>query len=182
MAPAPRGAEKQWFVMRDLKRRNAKEPAYAMLTAKGFEVFTPMRWEISGRGTRRIRREVPVVSDLLFVHSDYDTLKAVTDRVPTLQFRFLRGHTYGKAMTVRTVDMNRFIAAVRSSESPKYYLPGEVTPAMFGRQIRIVGGPLDGYEGRLLSLRGARTKRLIVELAGYLAVAVEVNPEFIQMI
>ena len=26
--------------------------------------------------------------------------------------------------------------------------------------IRIEGGPLDGYEGRLLSIRGARVKRL----------------------
>ncbi|MCM1484299.1 MAG: UpxY family transcription antiterminator [Muribaculaceae bacterium] len=168
--------------MRDLKRHNAKEPAYAMLAAKGFEVFTPMRWEITGRGSRRIRREVPVVGDLLFVHSDYDSLKAVADRVPTLQFRFMRGYSAGKPMTVRTADMDRFIAAVRSSESPRYYLPGEITPAMFGKQIRIVGGPLDGYEGRLLSLRGARTRRLIVELAGYFAVAVEVKPEFIQMI
>ena len=48
---------------------------------------------------------------------------------------------------------------------------------MYGRMIRIEGGPLDGYEGRLLSIRGARVKRLIVEIPGLLVAAVEVDPE-----
>lgn len=34
--------ERQWFVMRDLKRRNAKQPAYLMFKDKGMEFFTPM--------------------------------------------------------------------------------------------------------------------------------------------
>ena len=36
----------QWFVMRDLKRRNAKLPAYQQLADSGMEVFTPMMWQI----------------------------------------------------------------------------------------------------------------------------------------
>ena len=38
--------EAYWYVMRDLKRRNAKNPAYSMLEDAGFEVFTPMKWEV----------------------------------------------------------------------------------------------------------------------------------------
>ena len=53
---------------------------------------------------------------------------------------------------------------------------------MVGRAVRIIGGPLDGYEGRLLRLRGARAKRVIVELPNLIALAVEVQPEFIQLI
>lgn len=58
----------------------------------------------------------------------------------------------------------------------------DLTPAMYGRMIRIEGGPLDGYEGRLLSIRGARVKRLIVEIPGLLVAAVEVDPEYIRLL
>ena len=36
----------QWFVMRDLKRNNAKLPAYKMLSEMKIEIFTPMKWKI----------------------------------------------------------------------------------------------------------------------------------------
>ena len=58
----------------------------------------------------------------------------------------------------------------------------ELTPAMYGRMIRIEGGPLDGYEGRLLSIRGSRVKRLIVEIPGLLVAAVEVDPVYIRLL
>lgn len=35
-------SEKQWFVMRDLKRRNANSLAVHELAKAGLEVFTPM--------------------------------------------------------------------------------------------------------------------------------------------
>ena len=71
---------------------------------------------------------------------------------------------------------------VNTAVSPQYYLPEEITPQMFGHKIRIVGGPLDGYEGYLQTVRGSKVKRLLVELDNYLAVSVEVLPEFIQLI
>lgn len=85
-------------------------------------------------------------------------------------------------MTVLDLEMEKFISAVSSSNSPQYYLPEEITPQMYGRKIRIVGGNLDGYEGYLLTTRGSKVKRLLVELENYLAVSVEVLPEFIQLI
>ena len=33
-----------WYVMRDLKRPNAKLPAYKQLSDEHLEVFTPMQW------------------------------------------------------------------------------------------------------------------------------------------
>lgn len=85
-------------------------------------------------------------------------------------------------MTVGTEEMERFIHAVGTSESPEYYRPEEVTEAMCHKRIRIIGGNLDGYEGSLLTTRGSKKKRLLVELPGLLAAAVEVEPEYIQLI
>ena len=42
-----------WFVMRDLKRPNAKLPAYKFLAEQGLEVFTPMTWRLSVRHGKR---------------------------------------------------------------------------------------------------------------------------------
>ena len=89
---------------------------------------------------------------------------------------------YRKPMTGGHAEMNRFIRAVHSDDSPRYFLVEELTPAMYGRMIRIEGGPLDGYEGRLLSIRGSRVKRLIVEIPGLLVAAVEVDPEYIRLL
>lgn len=170
-----------WFVMRDLKRSNAKLPAYKLLLERHIEFFTPMKWRLATRAGKKIREKVPFMQDLLFVHDTRDHLDPVVERTPTLQYRWLR-NTYREPMTVSDKDMERFIRAVGTSESPRYYLPEEITSSMYGRRIRIVGGPLDGYEGCLLTMRGSKVKRLLVELPNLLAVGVEVNPEYIQMV
>lgn len=127
----------------------------------------------------RIREEVPFIQDLLFVHETQNNLDAVVEKIPTLQYRWLRG-TWREPMTVADTDMERFIRAVDATES-RYYLPEEITPTMYGRKIRIEGGPLSGYEEGC-SRHGLKVKRLLVELEGFLAVGVEVDPEYIQLI
>ena len=170
-----------WFVMRDLKRPNAKLPAYKFLAEQGLEVFTPMTWRLSVRHGKRIREERPFLPDLLFVHCDRSLLDPLVELVPTLQYRYIRG-AYCEPMTVGEAEMDRFMRAVRSTDSPRYYQPGELTPAQYGRMVRIVGGPLDGYEGRLLSVRGSRVKRLLVDIPNLLVAGVEVQPEYIQVL
>lgn len=171
----------RWFVMRDLKRRNAKLPAYKQLIEMGIKVFVPMKWQVVKRKGDIMREEVPVIQDLLFVYDSRLHLDPIVETIPTLQYRWLH-HTFREPMTVSDVAMEKFIVAVSSSKSPQYYLPQEITPQMYGRKIRIVGGPLDGYDGYLLTTRGSKIKRLFVELEDYLAVSVEVLPEFIQLL
>lgn len=171
-----------WYVMRDLKRANAKVTAYKLLRDRQIMVFTPMRCRLVTRQGKRLREEQPFIRDLLFVYDTRTNLDPIVAKTPTLQYRYFHGGKYREPMTVPERAMQRFIHAVSVSDNPLYYLPEEITPAMFGRRIRIVGGPLDGYEGSLLTTRGSRTKRLLVELPTLLAVAVEVSPEYIQML
>lgn len=175
-------ADKQWFVMRDLKRRNANTLAIHELTAAGLEVFTPMTQMVMTIGGKKQRREVPVIQDLLFVHEARDTLDPFVERTSTLQYRFVSGKTQHEPMTVRKEDMDRFIFAVKNTETPVFYKPGEITQAMYGKKVRIVGGIFNTYEGRLLSVKGMRKRRLIVEVPNLVAAAVEIEPEFIQLI
>lgn len=177
-----RGAgSERWYVLRDLKRANALLPGYRQLAGLGMEVFTPTECRLVVRGGRRVREEVPFIRDLVFVRGSRPDLDAVVERVPTLQYRWLRG-TWREPMTVGDEEMGRFIHAVRASGSPRYYLPGEVTPAMCGRRVRVVGGPLDGCEGRLLRVRGSGVRRILVGLEGLLSAGVEVSPEYLEFV
>lgn len=182
MTSTEKDKQAAWYVMRDLKRANAKKPAYKLLADKQFHVFTPMQWKLVIRQGKRIREQQPFIRDLLFVYEPRHRLDPLVEQVPTLQYRFYHGGKYCDPMTVPEQDMQRFIHATQATDSPVYYLPEEITPAMHGKQIRIVGGVLNGYEGRLLTTRGSKVKRLLVELPNFLAVAVEVNPEYIQII
>lgn len=171
----------QWFVMRDLKRSNAKFPAYKLLEDLKIEYFTPMVWKLVVRNGKRMPVEVPFMQDLLFVHDSRKVLDPIVERTNTLQYRFLKDG-YRTPMTVRDADMERFIKAVEVTNNPCFYSPKEITPDMLGRLVRIIGGPLDGYIGRLLKVRGARIKRLLVELPSLITVAVEVMPDYVEFV
>jgi len=171
----------RWFVLRDLKRANSKQPAYKLFEEKNVEYFTPMKSKLVVVKGKQVRKEVPCIPDLLFVHDTRETLDPIIEAHPTVQYRWLR-NKFREPMVVSDAEMERFIHAVSVSGIPKYYLPEEITPAMLNRKIRIVGGPLDGYEGTLLTLRGSKVKRLLVEIPGLLLAGVEVNPDYIQFI
>lgn len=171
----------RWYVMRDLKRSNAKFPAYKILSDLKFEVFTPMVWKLVHVKGKSVPKKVPFIPDLLFVHNSRAMLDPIVDKITTLQYRFLRdGHR--TPMVVEEREMERFITAVETTENPHFYAPDDIKPNMVGKYVRIVGGLLNGCEGRLQKLQGSRVKRLFIELPNLLIVAVEVRSEFIQII
>lgn len=172
---------KQWYVLRDLKRANARRFNWQELRDSGFEVFTPLRQIVSHQGNKRIRKEVPIVNDLLFVHSSKSILDPIIEKTPTLQYRYLKKQ-YMKPMTVNESDMRRFLKVTEDAEKVRYYTPGEIPVSMVGKPARVIGGPLNGYEGKILSIRGSKIRRLLVELPGLISAAVEVNPEFIEIL
>lgn len=178
------GQEAQWFAMRDLTRPNAKLPAYKLLAEAQFSVFTPLTTKVVENGARRKRIEVPVVHDLLFVYSEKERLDRIVERTETLQYRYVKGGGYREPMVVPTADMERFIAAISSTKTPRYYQLDEITPNMYGARIRMVcNGPLNGFEGSLLKIKGSGKKRLVVKLPGLLAAAIEIaNTDFVELI
>jgi len=172
---------RQWFVMRDLKRGNAKQPAYKLLGELKIRFFTPMVWKLRIRQGKRVRQQVPFMPDCLFVYDSRKVLDPLVEQIATLQYRFVKGGNH-QPMTVRNADMERFIRAVDAMNNPCFYTPEEINPDMLGKKVRIVGGLLDGYEGCLQKMQGSRIKRLFVELPNLLTATVEVQPEFIQVL
>lgn len=170
----------QWYVMRDLKRPNARQRAYEQLESLGFTVFTPKVSQIVVRQGKKVRMEVPYIPDLFFVRCSRDLLDPIVESERTLQYRWNR-HKWREPLTVSEADMDRFMQAVAATPFPRYYHPSEITPQMYNRRIRIIGGLLDGQEGTLVTTRGSKVKRLLVEIPGLLAVSVEIRCEYIEV-
>lgn len=179
-----------WFVMRDLKPANAKGRAFRVLVGKLKDVFTPTIKSVKRKqgkvvldGDKPVIIEKPYINDLLFVYDTYQRVKECVDATPKFQFRYFKSVGYQKPVCVPEKEMEYFRAAVEMSlQSPKYFRPEELTDSDFSRKVRIIGGPLNGYEGKLLKRRGTSLKRLVVELPGILSVGVDVEPEFIEFI
>ncbi len=178
----PNLSPRQWFVMRDLKRANAKLPAYRQLLDAGLEVFTPMHTVLKSLKGRQRKVVQPVIRDLLFVHETRAVLDPIVEVTPTLQYRFERGKGYMVPMVVRDEDMQKFLLAVSSAKSAVYLLPEEMTPKMIGRTIRITGGPLEGFTGKLVSIKGSRARRLMVAIPDILVACVEIETRYVEIL
>lgn len=177
--------DRHWYVLRDLKRPNAKEPAYLQLRSEPYrveKVFTPM---VTRERVRKGRKEVlrtPYLSDLVFAYDSRERLDRVVAAIPTLQYRFVKGGAQNEPMMVRDKEMDEFVAVVETGLPLRYYAPEEVSPAIYGKTVRVIGGALDGRTGRLLSSRGKHPRRLIIELGGILSAAVEFDADYVVVI
>lgn len=169
--------EPEWFVMRDFKRFNAQERAFEVLAQRGFEVFTPMKRTTIKRLGMTMEVKLPVIPDLLFVHSLRAPLDEVVGTIRTLTYRYPKGGDFYHPMYVQRDDMERFKTVVTNVDSPVYYMPDEISPSMFGRNIKIIGGPLDGQIVTLIKSQGSKRKRFVVQLPDLLMAVAYLEPE-----
>ena len=72
--------EDRWYVLRDLARPNAKQPAYKQLQAMpemADSVFIPMIQRVFSEFGKRVVRFVPFMPDLVFVHKSKEELDPI---------------------------------------------------------------------------------------------------------
>ena len=178
--------EDRWYVLRDLARPNAKRPAYKQLQAMPEMkdcVFVPLKQHVFTEFGKRVVRFVPFMPDLVFVHKSKEELDPIVRQMDLLQYRYVRGGKQFEAMTVRAKDFEKFWDAVEQTDNVEYFSYDEVSPQLYGKQIRIIGGRLNGFEGRLMSKRGSKFKRLLIDLKECnLSAAFQVESEYIQLV
>ena len=180
-------SEDRWYVLRDLARPNAKKPAYKQLQEMpGMAdcVFVPLKQHVFKEFGKRVVRFVPYMSDLVFVHKSKEELDPIVREMPLLQYRYVRGGQQYEAMSVRHQDFEKFRDAVNTTNNNvEYYSFDEVRPEIYGSSIRIIGGRLDGFEGRLMTKKGSKFKRFLIDLQECnLSAAILVESEYIQVL
>lgn len=171
--------EVHWFVMRSLTNLLQME---ARLQQEGFECFLPKTTRLRVGPHFRKVEVAPIVPPYIFVHADYDSIRAFKLNYDRLSFIPVVGSTTHSTMKVSDKEMEDFIRVVSQREEKTHiYSAGEI-PLAAGQRIRICGGPLAGVEGKLVKLKGVRDKRLMVSVGGIMLATTPIDKTFVQLI
>lgn len=143
------------------------------LDQAGFESFVPMRYVVTQdtRG-RKIKKYVPVVRDLIFIRTEHTLMHSLKQQYESLRNIYIPSED-GKKRIVIVPDgqMESFIKVTGSlSDGLLFFTPDEVNLKK-GVRVRIHGGQFDALEGTFVKVKGARDKRVVVEVSGVIVVA-----------
>ena len=162
-------AEVRWFAMRATYGRNMM--AQRQLEGWGVESFIPMRQRTSKSGHRVKTEIVPIVRDLIFVHSAKEGLQEAKRKIEFLHYITHPVNGRNEPIEVPEEQMEQFMRFCECG--------GEVESACnesdyrVGERVRVVQGALKGVEGRLVKIQGKRARRFVVAIDGVVAMSVE---------
>ena len=162
---------KVWFAMRATYGRNME--VKKKLDEAGFESFVPMRYVVSlDRRGRKTKKFVPVVRDLVFIRTDHATMYGLKQQFESLRNIYIPSEDGRTRVVIVTDDqMESFMKVTKTlSDGLLFFTPDEVNLSK-GVKVRIHGGQFNGLEGTFVKVKGARDKRVVVEVSGVIVVA-----------
>ena len=176
------GIEKEaeiWYAMRATYRR---EPdAVRLLGKENMDCFVPMQYKVTVKKGKKVRILVPVIHNLIFVHARPSALKRVKSKVTYLQY--ITDTRSGQKIIVPDGQMQRFIAVSGTYDDHLLYFQPDELNLSKGTKVRITGGEFEGQEGIFLKVKGARDRRVVIEIQGVIAVAMAtIHPDLIEVI
>ena len=135
---------------------------------------------VSKKG-KKVRALVPVVHNLLFVHARPSDVQRVKSQVTYLQY--ITDTRSGQKIIVPDSQMQRFIAVSGTYDDHLLYFQPDELNLSKGTKVRITGGEFEGQEGVFLKVKGARDRRVVIEIQGVIAVAMAtIHPDLIEVI
>lgn len=157
---------KVWYAIRVTYNREMK--VKAELDARNIENFIPMKYTLGIKNGRRVKKLVPTVHNLIFLHIEPSVMK-VFKATTSLPICYIMNPATKKPALVPEDQMKNFIAVAGTYDEQLEYL--EVKPGQFtrGDRVRIIGGPFEGAEGVLRRVKG--NHRVVVSIEGIVAVA-----------
>lgn len=148
----------------------------------GLEAFVPLRYTVKTVRGQKQRALVPALSGLIFAKG---TLEEVKDYLQKAHYPvYIRRSTFSNKedyLTVPTKEMEDFIAVTESHEEHVTYFRPEEISLQAGDRIRIKGGLYDGREGVIMRIKGKRNRQLVVQIPGFIAAAVEISPDMLEL-
>lgn len=168
-----------WYAMRATYRRELE--AVKLLEREGLGCFVPMQYKVSVKRGKKVRELVPAIHSLVFVHARPSEVKRVKSQVSWLQY--ITDSRSGQKIVVPDNQMQRFIAVSGTyNDHLLYFRPDELNLKK-GTRVRITGGEFEGQEGIYLKVKGARDRRVVVEVQGVVAVAMAtIHPDLIEVL
>jgi transcription antitermination factor NusG len=156
----------QWWVAHT-KSRNEKALAHD-LVRKNISYFLPMSWKVRRNSQRTIRSLLPLFSGYVFFCGEED------DRVELLR-------TNRVANLIEVVDQRQLVGELTQIEQALKVgaplVPYEYIRA--GQRCRVIGGPLTGLQGIVVTRKGTTRLVLQVDILGQ-AASVEIDIDMIE--
>ena len=169
---------REWFPMRVTYNRELK--VKSCLDELGIENFLPMQYKIvDDRKGRRMQR-APAIHNLLFIHSDEDTLTTLKRTQRGLEpLRYMTRPLAGvpgmkEIIRVPHLQMENFMRVATIDDERVMFLDYNDFIARPGRKVRITEGLFAGVEGVVKRIKNNR--HVVVQIEGVAAVAITYVP------
>ena len=164
----------RWYPLRVTYSRELK--VCGMFRTSGFECFVPMTVRTVEKNGIKSCKTVPAVANLCFVRAARHSLDEMRVQKGMMQYTsYIWDRTTRDPLVVPDKAMTDFIRVSETMREDIVYLH-ELNPKLrTGQKVRVKSGPFAGVEGRVVRVK--RSKRVMVELPGMLAVATGYVPE-----
>ena len=170
--------EKLWYAIRVTYNRELK--VKEDLDARGIECFVPMQYRREERNGQMVKRLVPSVHNLIFIHIEPSKMVEYK-KTTSLPIRYIMNRETHKPITVPKREMDSFITVVGTYNEQLVFLNPDPGDFAQGERVRIIGGVFAGAEGVFVRVKGDR--RVVVNVEGLVAVATTyVHPSLIEKI
>lgn len=152
----------------------------ALLDDEGIESFIPMRHEYVVKNGRRMRKLVPAIHNLVFIHTTRTKLDEIKeDAGGQIPMRYMMNRELRQPVIIPDGQMRSFILVSGHYEEEVLYLNPEELHLTTGQKVRITDGIFKGAVGEFVRIRHDR--RLVVNIPGVMAVATTfVHPSLIE--
>ena len=110
-----------WFAIRVSYSRELA--LKAILDAEKIENFIPMRYEYVIKSGKRVRRLLPAIHNLVFVHSTRKRIDALKDELESsMPIRFIMNREFCRPVVIPDAQMRSFILVAGSHEEAILYV------------------------------------------------------------
>ena len=169
-----------WYAIRVTYGRELKFKQ--LLEENGFEVFVPMRRKKIEKNGQKTVVIVPAVSNLCFVNTERHILdeymQGMGEACPA---HYIWDKATRNPIIVSDKAMADFIHISLVMSDDVLYLQDITSKIRQGQKVRVIEGPFKGIEGTVARVK--RSRRIVVELPGMLAVATTyVRPQDLELI
>lgn len=170
--------EKLWYAIRVTYNRELK--VKEDLDARGITNFVPMQYRREERNGVMVKRLVPSIHNLIFIHITPSEMKEYKTTT-ALPIRYIMNRSTHEPITVPAREMENFIKVAGTYDEKLIFLTPDLGDFSQGERVRIIGGMFAGAEGVFVRVKGDR--RVVVNVEGLVAVATTfVHPSMIEKI
>lgn len=151
----------RWYALRLRKSANIEQLRKAILANPAITLYYPTRTEVRKEGHRRITEQVPYLPGIAFFATRPHNVRTLMARIGNLAWCFRTtaspASPYAPIATAQMAAFQRYIGQFTPDIQVELVDTATLTP---GRLVRITGGIMAGYEGRIVDIDTASGRRM----------------------